>query len=306
MGSDHSASDGFERLKLCHGKLEFSALALGQGPLVICLHGFPDHARSFRFQLAGLADAGYRVVVPTLRGYEPSSQPADGDYELGSIARDVVAWIDQLGARQAHLFGHDWGSAISYVAAAQSPERFLSLATLAVPHAGRFGRDAIRKLPSQLRNSWYMAFFQLRGIADWAVERNDWALVRKLWRDWSPSYALPEAEWRALVDTMSAPGVKAAMLGYYRQNLGSKAKAMQSLGVVPVPTLAMTGEQDGCIDTRLYDLLMLEEDFPAGLEVRRIEDAGHFAHLERPDQVNAWLIEWFGRHQAESGPPAAE
>ena len=128
-------------MRLANGQLSFSALTAGFDvnagrPLVLCLHGFPDNADTYRFQMPALAAAGYRVVAPMLRGYEPSSQPADGDYSLSSLAQDVIAWLDDLGEDRVYLVGHDWGAAISYVAAALAPERFLSIATIAVPHGG--------------------------------------------------------------------------------------------------------------------------------------------------------------------------
>jgi len=295
-------ADSIEHRTLTHGELRFDALACGfaenpGAPVVLCLHGFPDNARSFRFQLPALARAGYRVIAPTLRGYEPDSQPADGDYSLGALARDVLGWVDELHEQKVHLLGHDWGAAITYLAGALAPERFHSLMTIAVPHAARL-TDGIRVVPRQLRNSWYMMFFQLRGIAEIAVERNDWALVRRLWKDWSPGYDLPEKEWISLRSTFEAPGVKRAMLGYYRQNaspgvmLGIKKSEATSLTTVPVRTLAITGADDGCMDTRLYDHVFLDEDFPRGVRVERIAQAGHFTHQEKPDAVNRLLLDW--------------
>ena len=291
-----------ERMTLSNGGLRFGALACGleanaAGPLVLCLHGFPDNARSFRLQLPALADAGYRAIAPTMRGYEPSSQPPDGDYSIAALARDVLAWMDDLGEERAHLVGHDWGAAVTYAAGAMAPERFHSLATIAVPHAARLP-EALRDVPSQAAKSWYMMFFQLRGIAEIAVARNDWALLRKLWRDWSPGFELPEAEWAELRGTFGAPGVKKAMLAYYRQNaspgimLGLKKTEASVLTNVPVRTLAITGADDGCMDTRLYDRVFHEDDFPSGVRVERIPGAGHFTHQERPDEVNRLLLEW--------------
>ena len=89
-----------DRIELRANGLRFSAHAAGAGPLVLCLHGFPDHAGSFRHQLPALAAAGYRAVAPTMRGYEPSSQPRDGDYHIVRLAEDVVGWLDHLGAER--------------------------------------------------------------------------------------------------------------------------------------------------------------------------------------------------------------
>lgn len=284
-------------LQLRHGPLSFSALEQGRGPLVLCLHGFPDHARSYRFQLPALAEAGFRAIAPTMRGYEPSAQPRDGDYHVLRMAEDLVAWLDELGVARCHLVGHDWGAVIGYVAAALAPKRFYSLTTLAIAHPGRIERELLRKRPSQLLKSWYMLFFQLRGVAELALGRNDWALVHKLWRDWAPGFVLPPEERRLLERTFAQPGVTRAALSYYRALFAlasPDARRVRKLLRAPlqVPTLALTGALDGCMDTRLHDDLMHASDFAAGLRVERLTNAGHFLHQEQPEQVNALLLAW--------------
>jgi pimeloyl-ACP methyl ester carboxylesterase len=287
-------------ITLRHRGLSFSALQQGTGPLVLCLHGFPDHARSFRFQLPALATAGFRAVAPMLRGYEPSSQPVDRDYHPLRAAEDVLAWLDQLDVQRCHLVGHDWGAVIRYLVAALAPERLITLTTLAIVHPGRIERELLRKRPSQLLRSWYMLFFQLRGVAELALSAGDWALLRRLWRDWSPGWQLPDTELRALLDTFGAPGVKTAALSYYRDVFKLTSPAARRVRQllrrpIQVPTLALTGALDGCMDTRLHDELMHERDFPAGLRVARVQDAGHFLHQERPAEVNALLLDWLRR-----------
>jgi len=290
-----------ETIELRANGLTFSALAQGTGPVVLCLHGFPDHSRSFRFQLPVLAEAGFRGIAPMLRGYEPCSQPADGDYHIVRMAEDVVGWLDELGEKQVHLVGHDWGAVIAYAVCALAPERFRSLTTLAIPNPGRLFGEGIRKYPSQLRNSWYMFFFQLRGIADVAVEARNWALIDKLWRDWSPGWQLPADEMTAVKQALAQPGVKRAALGYYRASFGlpsAASRATQRLAEskIPVPTLALTGALDGCMDTRLHDVAMVAKDFPAGMQVVRMEAAGHFFHQEKPDEFNQILLAWLQRN----------
>lgn len=292
-----------KEMKLRRSPLTFSAYTCGwdenpDGPVVMCLHGFPDNARSFRLQWEPLAEAGYRVISPTLRGYEPSSVPENGDFDLYTLAEDVLAWLDDLGVGKAHLVGHDWGAIISYPAVAMAPERFHSLTTIAVPHSARFD-EAVKQVPGQLRLSWYIYFFQLRGLADYMVERNDWAFVRRLWKDWSPGFVLPDEEWESLRDTFSARDVRSSMLAYYRQNLnplvmfGFRKTRARALTCVPVRTLAITGADDGCVDTRLYDHAFSDEDFPNGVRVERIAGAGHFTHQEDPEAVNRLLLDWF-------------
>ena len=290
----------FSQTTLKASGLSFSALEQGEGELVLCLHGFPDHNRSWRLQLPALAEAGYHVVAPMLRGYEPSSQPKDGDYHVVRMAEDVVGWLDHLGVEKCHLVGHDWGAIIGYASAALAPDRFHSLSTLAVPHLRRMPQG-LRKDPGQVLNSWYMLFFQLRLLSDYVVEFNDFAFIEKLWRDWSPGWDYPKGEMEALKETFRAEGVKRAALGYYRAFFDAVSPAARETrkltsAKIQVPTLAITGATDGCMDTVLYDLVMLEEDFPAGLQVVRISGGGHFVQQEKPAEVNKFLVEWIKEH----------
>ena len=119
---------GHAVLGILHGELAVALFALlvdarrsHEGPVVLMLHGFPDTLHSWQGQLDAFAAAGYRAVAVAMRGYEPGSQPADGDFALEALAGDVSAWIDQLGAGQVHLVGHDWGAAIAGVASALAP-----------------------------------------------------------------------------------------------------------------------------------------------------------------------------------------
>lgn len=291
----------FEPITLHANGLRFSALTAGRGPVVICLHGFPDCMRSYRHQLPAFAAAGYRAIAPMMRGYEPSSQPASGDYHIVRMAEDVIGWLGDLGEERVHLIGHDWGAIVGYVAAAMAPERFHSLTTIAIPHLGGMERGhAIRHVPKQIRNSWYAAFFQLRGISDAIVSARSWAFIDKLWRDWSPGWQWPAEELVAVKQTLAQPGVKSAALGYYRAfiDLSEAAKQTRRLLRTPirVPTLALTGALDGCMDTRLYEHAMSEREFHAAFRVARFDDAGHFLHQEQPERTNTLLVEWVKSH----------
>ena len=300
-----SVSADIHPLTFEHGSLKFSARAMGEGPVVLCLHGFPDNAGSFRHQLPAIANAGYRAIALTLRGFEPSSLPGDADYTMETIATDILSVIDSLEEGPVHLIGHDWGAAVGYVVAAAAPERLRSLTALAVPHAGRFAREGLR-IPKQLRLSWYMGFFNLPWISDWVVSRRNYEFIRKLWRDWSPGWHPEPDVLESVIATLSQPGVRAAALGYYRAALSLRAlrvSAAEARYPVPVPTLALSGEWDGCIDNAVFEQLMVQDDFPMGLTVCRISAAGHFLHQERPDLVNERIIEWLQAIDRENVPP---
>ena len=300
MASNQAEGDPLTRLESTSLKaqgLTFSAWCAGptDGPLVLLLHGFPDVAATFMYQFEPLADAGFRVVAPTMRGYEPSSQPANRDYSLMALADDVVGWLDYLSADTAHLVGHDWGAAVAYVVAARWPDRFSTLTTLAVPPLARIPA-ALRHVPRQLLRSWYMTFFQIRGVSDRALTAGEWWLLRRLWSAWSPGYIMAGRQWQPLRAQFELPGVVRAALAYYRQNatpsvlLGIRSTEAMEPARIDVPTLIVHGAHDGCMDRRLFGHTVLDQDFPQGVEVIEVANGGHFVHLEEPNTVNAALL----------------
>lgn len=289
-----------ETLTLHHDGLSFTARAAGQGPLVLMLHGFPDDFHSFDAQIEAIAAAGYRVVVPMMRGYEPGSQSPRDLYHLIHLAGDVLAWMKELGAKQCHLVGHDWGALTAYVAVALQPKKFASLTTLAIPHLRR-GLVGLREVPGQLVKSSYILLMQFQKVAEMIVERDDFAFIETLWRRWSPDWLYAPADIEQVKSTFRQPGVVHATTQYYRcllQPLSLSTQQSWSLltSRVQVPTLALTGENDGCMDSRLYETLMREQDFEKGLDVRRIAGTGHFLHREAPQDINALILEWLQAH----------
>ena len=287
-----------ETIELEANGLRFRALAAGAGEPVLCLHGFPDHYESFRHQLPMLADHGYRAVAPMMRGYEPSSQPGRdvAAYHPMRLAHDVVQWARVLGdGRPLHLVGHDWGAVAGALACLLEPSLFRSYTSVAIANFQAV-EDGIRNHPGQIRNSWYMFFFQLRGLADWVVARNDFAFIEKLWRDWSPGWAWEPEAMDSLKQTFHQPGVRWSALAYYRAMLNpflEDSKQVRDLtrAETDVPTMTVTGALDGCMETRLFDYLD-PTLYPEGLRQERIEGAGHFAHQEKPEEFNRLLLDW--------------
>jgi pimeloyl-ACP methyl ester carboxylesterase len=277
--------------------LRFSYVEAGRGPLLLCLHGFPDHARSFRFQMEPLAQAGFHVVAPYMRGYAPTDQPADGRYQTASLAQDAVALIDALGGgRAAAVFGHDWGAVAAYGAAILAPEKIGRLVTAAVPHGPAF-LQALMSDYDQQRRSWYMFFFQ-HPFAEAAVAANDLSFLDRLWADWSPGWRCEAEERESLKQTFRRPGVLTAALSYYRCTLNPAlqapelAEVQQRLAMEPVlvPTLTFHGANDGCVGVGLTS--GMEAYFPRGLRLEIVPRAGHFVHQEQPDLVNATLLDF--------------
>src|SRR5947199_7131294 len=105
------------------GGVEFAYLSVGEGPLALCLHGFPDSPHTWDGLLPGLADRGFRAVAPWMRGYAPTDVPGDGRYQAGALVADAIALHDALGGDgEAVIIGHDWGAFAAYGAAARAPE----------------------------------------------------------------------------------------------------------------------------------------------------------------------------------------
>jgi pimeloyl-ACP methyl ester carboxylesterase len=276
--------------------VRFATLEAGDGPLVLCLHGFPDTAYSFRQQLPALAAAGFRAVAPFMRGYAPTEIPADGRYQSAVLALDAIELISALGYSSAGVFGHDWGAVAGYGAAIAAPEKITKLVTAAVPH-GPSVLNAFMTNYDQQRRSWYMFFFQ-HPLADAAVSHNDFRFLERLWQDWSPGWRYSAEDLEALKVTFRSPGVVQAALGYYRQTLNpalqdpalAEAQAQIGMAPVPVPSLVFHGARDGCIGSELLE--GMEVLFPHGLRKVVISDAGHFVHQEKPEEVNRISIEF--------------
>jgi pimeloyl-ACP methyl ester carboxylesterase len=275
--------------------LEFALLEAGSGPLALCLHGFPDSARTWDQLLPALADAGFHAVAPFMRGYAPTGIPSDGAYQVGALAADAIALHEVLGGdADAVLIGHDWGAEATYAAAAFDPGRWRRIVTLAVPPAAL--DVALFSDYEQLKRFFYL--FMLRdplGFADAVVAQDDLSFLGKLWRDWSPGYQ-PAEYLAAVKDSLREPANLAAALGYYRavgQDAARYASQQEAVGrQAPQPTLYLHGADDGCIGADLAR--GAEPHLAPGSRMVVIENAGHFLHLERPREVNEHILAWVG------------
>jgi pimeloyl-ACP methyl ester carboxylesterase len=275
--------------------LEFRYLEAGSGPLVLCLHGFPDHARSFRSQFPAFAKAGFRAVAPFMRGYAPTEVPPNGPFQIAALAKDTAALVDALSPNEpAFVVGHDWGAAAAYGAALIAPERVRKIATIAVPYGPQVLQAIVSSYP-QMRRSWYMFMFQMP-TAETAVSGNDFEFIERIWADWSPGWTVPPDEMRALKETLAKPGVLEAALGYYRHMFNPALQLPELAGLqgriftapMPVPALYIHGGRDGCIGVETLD--GMEAMFPKGLKTLVVPDGGHFVHQEKPERVNDALI----------------
>jgi len=276
--------------------MNFTVLELGEGPLVLCLHGFPDTAHSFRHQMPALAAAGYHCVAPFMRGYSPTEAAPDGRYDTGALSEDALGLISALGYKDAILFGHDWGAVAAYGAAATAPDRITKLVTAAVGYGSGFFEALVTNYAQQ-RRSWYMFFFQTK-IAEAAVRHNDFAFLERLWTDWSPGWKWTPDDMEVLKRCFRANGTLEAAIGYYRATLGPvlsmpvDIKMLAPAMNVPinVPALMFHGRNDGCIGGETLE--GMAKLFPKGLKIELVPDAGHFVHQERPEHVNDLMLKF--------------
>jgi pimeloyl-ACP methyl ester carboxylesterase len=260
------------------------------GPLALCLHGFPDTSATWRHLLPELAAAGFHAVAPAMRGYAPTEVPADRRTDPDTLSADVNALHRALGGdRDAVLVGHDWGAIAGARAAAAAPDRWRRVVTLAVPPEAVV--SAARTDTRQARRSWYAVAAQLPG-AEWLFTRDDLALVRRLWRTWSPGYEMQPADLDPLRATFAAPGVPRAVLGYYRGFAAAAAEnraLSRRVTLPPQPHLHLHGRDDGCVGPALAERTVGVLPHSAS-RVEVLEGVGHFLHLEDPATVNARIV----------------
>ena len=275
---------------------DFSYLECGSGKLALLLHGFPDTAQTWRHLMPVLADMGYRVVAPFMRGYAPSAVPSDGCYQTAMLARDANALHEKLGGdSEAIIIGHDWGAPSCYGAAIDAPSRWHKVVGMAVPPTAALGMAFVQNL-EQIKKSWYMFFFQ-HGLADLVVGANNHAFIEMLWRDWSPGYDA-SFDLESIRKSLADPKNLQAALGYYRATLGdgyrdpklSELQNQIASGVPSQPLLYLHGANDGCIGVDVVE--SAKKIAPANVKFEIVAAAGHFLQLEQPKVVNKLICDF--------------
>lgn len=259
----------------------------------VLLHGFPDAATTWRHLGPNLAEQGFRVIAPWLRGYAPTTVPPSGNYRMGTLAADFTALTDHLGGDDPVLVGHDWGAIIGYTAVATHPERWRRLVTLAVPPLGAVMAGFLTF--EQIRRSWYMFVFQ-HPLAEGIVAADDLRFIDELWHEWSPGHD-PVADLPDVKAALRDPANLGAAIGYYRAMLGTAAPDADTpadqAAFLPmaIPTLYLHGADDGCMGADLVS--GAAASLPTeGSRTEVLDGVGHFLHLEDPSRVNALIAEF--------------
>jgi pimeloyl-ACP methyl ester carboxylesterase len=273
----------------------------GDGPIALCLHGFPDTAHGWRKIAPLLVDAGYRVVAPMMRGYAPSGFPLDGSFHVGALMDDALRVREAFGPTGDDLLiGHDWGAIAAAGLSAMPDSPFRKAVIMSVPPSASFqplGQvpHPVRlaaQLPRQLLRSWYIMYFQL----PWLPERSAQWVVPRLWRQWSPGYDATE-DIQHVFAAIGAPERWRAALGPYRATVRNAAPPpwyaelhRHWLSAPVLPVLYLHGNDDGCASSAYTD--WVRRILPPGSRAAIVADAGHFLQLEQPQKVAELIVDF--------------
>ena len=270
----------------------------GAGPAVILLHGFPESSRSWRRQIPVLAAAGLSVLAPDLRGYGESDKPAGRNaYRLRHLVADVAALVKASGAARAHVVGHDWGGIIAWTFAGMHPELVDRLVIMNAPHPDIYFSKLWRT--RQLFRSSYVLLFRIPRVAEWLLSRNDFGVVRHMFRRLPARHAtFTKEDVDAYVKALRQPGALTAALDYYRAFFSGDALARAKPSIVTAETLVIWGEQDPALGLELLDGL---ERVAPRVRVARLPHASHWVQNEAPDEVNRLLVGFLsGAHDSRT------
>jgi pimeloyl-ACP methyl ester carboxylesterase len=260
------------------------------GAPVLLLHGWPDSPRTWREVASRLNDAGYRTIVPALRGFAPTrfrdpDTPRTG--QVVALAQDALDLLDGLGLDRVAVVGHDWGARAGYALAALAPERMSRLVAVSVGYQ----RDGGLPNFEQARLWWYQ-WFQTLDAGAAAVAKDPLGFARLQWDTWSPPGWYESTEFAATADAFEHPDFVPTTLHYYRVRWGASPRdpayepleeRVAQVSDLSVPTLLIHGGSDTCVAPEQTE--GLAGLFTAGYQRVVVPGAGHFVPREAPGTV---------------------
>jgi len=267
----------------------------GKGKLLLLLHGFPDFWYGWRFQIPTLAEH-FRVVAPDLRGYNETDKPEGVDkYSLIFLTRDILGLMNALGEKEAMIVGHDWGGVVAWSLAAYYPEATEKLVLLSAPHPNVYTRR-ISGLWRQLQKSWYIFFFQTPDVSEEVLSRNKYAFLKSMLLDsFVKKGILTDEDLSAYVNAWSKPRALTAAINYYMANMHPAILFSEKVVAFPKiksSTLVLWGDLDVALSK---DLVINTDEFvDAPYSAKYFPNCGHWVHVEEPELVNRYLLEFLG------------
>ena len=302
--------------------IELAVTQMGEGPLVVLCHGWPESAFSWRHQLPALAAAGFRAVAPDMRGYGRTSAPEAADqYTLFHLVGDVVGLVHALGERRTVVVGHDWGAAVAWACALLRPDMVRAVAALSVPHRPRGPAPPLSMLRAAGLENFYWLYFQTPGVAEAELERDVDDSLRRIYcglaagpRDGAHKHPLDLPPGSGFLDLFAPPpalpdwlpeealavfaaqfrrtGFRGGLNWYRNIDRNWELTAPWHGAAIEVPALFVAGSRDAVIRGAMGERALAQMDAAVpGLRRKVIVDgAGHWIQQERPDEVNAELL----------------
>ncbi len=270
--------------------LTLNVIDVGSGPAVLLLHGFPDRALMWRHQIHDLRRAGYRVIAPDLRGFGDSDRPPHvQDYALPRSATDILALLAELGIDEFRLAAHDWGATLGWLLASTEPKRVLQYAALSVGHPGAVSAAGF----AQKQLTWYMLWFNFRGVAETQISQHDWQWYRD-W-GWDGVNRSDDPDLHRQLADLERPGALTAALNWYRANMPPDLYAQSGRGAnlapVQCPVLGIWGDRDMAMTER--QMTDSARYVTGRWRYERIPRAGHWIPTSAPQRTSELLLDFF-------------
>ena len=283
--------------------LRFEVIVAGSGEkLALLLHGFPECAYSWRYQVPVFARMGYRVWAPNLRGYGKSDKPQGvSEYTIDKLAQDVADLIDASGATSVLLCGHDWGGMIAWHFAMYRLRPIDRLVIMNAPHPACFYRRA--RTLRQLRKSWYIGLFQIPYLPELLLSRRRCELVgRAFTRMAVDKSRFPDDVLDVFRSNACEPGALTAMLNYYRAaRRSARIHRQRGFPRIDVPTLMIWGERDAALGN---ELTYGTDHYTSDFTMRYLPNVSHWVQQEAPERVNGILEAWLeGESERQARTP---
>ncbi len=312
---------------ITHRELQVNGIRMhvaeaGSGPLIILCHGWPELWYSWRHQLPALAEAGFHVVAPDMRGFGATEAPTDpAAYSILHTVGDMVALAGALDARETIIVGHDWGAPVAWTAAMMRPDLFKAVVGMSVPHRPRSPDAPLRLLKQAGLQDYYWFYFQTPGVAEKEFERDVSVTMRKLLCGISGNVpvdrenpmnvpagtgfldrlAVPEK----LPDWLREKDVERMVSEYQRTGFGSGLNLYRNIdrnweltaawhgAQIRQPALFIAGTRDPVIAGKRGEIAIehMVQAVP-GVKKALIDGAGHWIQQERPEEVNAALLDF--------------
>jgi epoxide hydrolase 4 len=281
-----------EHLTFNMADVTIHAVAAGpqDGPLVLLLHGYPEFWYGWRGQIAPLANAGFRVVVPDQRGYNKSSKPQDWQaYRVPCLVGDILGIANRLEHEHFMLAGHDWGGIVAWACAMEHEHRVDRLAILNAPHPSVFWKYA-RSHPAQIFRSWYVFFMQLPRLPEVLFEAGDFRVMKETFAKTSRPGTFSEQDFCAYSEAWRQPGAPTGMINWYRA-----LRAAPPIGnpTIRIPVRILWGARDRFLAA---DLATLSLGYCLRGELTMFPDATHWLQHEEQAAVSKALEEFFAGH----------